>query len=248
MITFTDIYCFLLDIQKYYKCIKSIEIYNTENAVKIFPNVEYKIRLKKSILRKSSNRFSDSYLRHRRFLISNLTYPEHIDFSDFYSSGLAIIQLYEAILKRSPDITINIYYNGFNYSNCKETINNGYAINLWEFHDIVYKELSNIGEENIKMKYIEEIRLKFKNCKNLRDCLSILDNIYPCSIFLKVWLDFWRTRDRIGKIEKLIESRKNSYIISKLTTGELKNEDVKKYPELIEAIDELTKIKVLTGW
>ena len=49
------------------------------------------------------------------------------------------------------------------------------------------------------------------------------------------------------KILKIINSNRNAYIINKLSNGELTRDDVKKYPELIDTVDQIEKIKLLTN-
>lgn len=64
------------------------------------------------------------------------------------------------------------------------------------------------------------------------------------SLAAKVNGDLYNLEDRIKRIERLIQSNKNTFIIYKLASGELRSADVRKYPELIAAQEDIEKIKI----
>lgn len=108
-------------------------------------------------------------------------------------------------------------------------------------YDNYIKAISNDLEDNLKKRLYK-------------------DDIFIDSVIDKYWQKYYRKyvnkinyrryTELVHKMDIIIDklkSNKNSYILSKLTDGDLNKEDVSQYPDLINTFDELTKLKITLG-
>ena len=231
-ISFRDIYKFLQKIEKErHNCKVKVTI---KNAVYrgITPNIQFYISGTKI----------------------NKTPIHSIYVHNFADSGSLIIYLVNAIteyFKQDP-IEVNINFIGNLYSTADESYNDfidHVRRERKERRDRLHEiEMESYKATEFKKGIIDKINDRLLSSKTLNELKSIL---YEYGIHIGYNNEFLETfqsyKSRIIRIEKLIKSRKNSYIISKLKSGDFKAQDVKKYPELIEAVDELTKLKTVIG-
>jgi len=187
---------------------------------------------------------------------------------NFADSGNLMIYLVDAIKTyfRQNEIIINIVFKGKSYSTANESDYVNYNASYNDFVDHVRMEIKNRRDKlrereldiykrlQFKKDVVNEINEKIENSKYLYELSNILDEyhikLYRNNDWFNIFTKRYNYQSIFYKIEKimvLINSRKNSYIISKLKSGDFKAEDVKQYPELIEAADELQKLKILTG-
>lgn len=215
----------LFDLRKYAKKVRCIYIHNTINAAgKVFPNFTYSIQLNKGY------RFDNIY-----YAIGSGSKESHIPQRRLnqYNELLRRIQ-------RENKVECANYYEASLYMlqiiKFIKEVHPGLSINVF-FNGNTYTEhieaelqyyaatyiLDVIDEtkQQYRQEYENEMELKYRPMK------------------------YYKMVERFDKIEEKIKSNKNSYIISKLTNGDLSRSDVLKYPELIKAADEIARLKTI---
>lgn len=224
MINFESLLKIHNNISEYQEYIDSVYIRNT-TFTKIYPNFRIEIEWNDKLKWK---KHSDWYFKvpPKGFNLFNDYGTEYyqINCDDFYDSGVHMLSIYEIIQSINKNIEVIISYKSKIFCNAPKKD----EYKLSDFDLYIEKEKRKIIDNekyNLFRRYekeINEIHKKYRWIKGTH-------------------------RMALERIEKLINSRKNSYIISKLKSGEFKAEDVKNYPELIEATDELQKLKMITG-
>ena len=220
---------FITYILIYKKCIENIEIWTSYYNGKFHPNLRYKINLKSNIIGRQLMRCS--------FFSNTQIHEKKIKYYNKRDNTIMFIQS-EYLINSGSFINTNIYIDfilmilrSYNIElNCKIQY-------CGEYYEGSIKEISYrkyIGEkidfEENKI-YYEEKYKKYYDDK--------LEKLYQKSLSKH---QIFRIVDRI---ERLIKSGKNAYIMSKLLNNDLQKKDVEKYPELINTTDELIKLKLL---
>jgi len=176
---------------------------------------------------------------------------------DFVHSGDWIIYLVNAILKYFKHITIWVQFDGVTYF-----INEPTRINFcdsYNFYPQFFKYIARIRSreaerrekriaEGIEYKWKNKLSEQLNNTNTINEILNILKReigYFNNKEESSLYTEFLEMRNRVIRLEKLIDSRKNSYVVSKLKSGDLHADDIKKYPELIEATDELIRLKMM---
>jgi len=225
-----ELTCFIHNCKKYNKRIDYIEIDNTSNATRYFDNILIKAHLNIHLNIYDISARQDQ----RNFIIRRIN--EEINGYSRYIKFECSDEL-ESIIKKQI-----IYNNLIRYSNVKEIklYHKGELVEINFLNDLRHKieKKQKIGLKNEIKKSLEKDE-EFKRYVFYENYSELLSN--------KNYRKLNEALKKLNKIEEIIKKNKNSYILSKLTGGELKTSDVKNYPELIKTMDELTKIKLLVS-
>jgi hypothetical protein len=227
---------FIHACKKYKKRVAYIEIENTSNIAGYFNNFYYKAILKpvRHLPDLLKNNEYNKYAIKRLNAINNINKEINtwegkikVECVDEYDAISKLRIVYENIKRYSEISEIKASYKG-------NEIKNGY---FSELENIIIKDKKTEIYKNALDGVINDVELLNK----------IRDEVVNDAVGSEVITKYFTIETKLNKILETIKNKKNLYLINKLVSHELTREEVNQYPDLIDAYDNLIKIKAIIG-